>query len=72
MWPVSLYTIDVTCVKQTDHAGRLQDTGVPAVENGSLVTDFAWDPFNNSRLAVGMLLIYLFFLLYSAYLHKPL
>jgi len=43
-------------VEQTDGAGRLPDTGVPAVENGSVVTDFAWDPFNNSRLAVGMFL----------------
>jgi len=46
------------CIEQTDQAGRLPDTGLPAVENGSVVTDFAWDPFNNSRLAVGMLLSY--------------
>ena len=47
--------IYVPCFEQTGHAGRLPDTGVPAVENGSVVTDFAWDPFNNSRLAAGML-----------------
>lgn len=45
-------------VEQTDQAGRLSDTGVPAVENGSVVTDFAWDPFNNDRLAVGMLVFH--------------
>lgn len=51
-------TNEVMCIEQTDQAGRLPDTGLPAVENGSVVTDFAWDPFNNSRLAVGMLLSY--------------
>jgi len=39
---------------QTDKPGRLPDTGVPAVQNSSAVTDFAWDPFNDSRLAVGL------------------
>jgi len=52
---------------QIDRAGRLPDTGVPAVENGSVVTDFAWDPFNNNRLAVGMLLF--FILIAELFLH---
>ncbi|XP_077983604.1 coronin-7-like [Glandiceps talaboti] len=33
--------------------GRLPDTGLPVLQNGSTVMDFAWDPFNNRRIAVA-------------------
>eukprot|EP00058_Branchiostoma_floridae_P026168 XP_002611658.1 hypothetical protein BRAFLDRAFT_117106 [Branchiostoma floridae] len=33
--------------------GRLPDTGVPTVQNGTTVMDFCWDPFNKRRLAVA-------------------
>ncbi|CAG5115886.1 unnamed protein product, partial [Candidula unifasciata] len=41
-------------VFEFDQACRLQDTGVPVLQNGSKVTDFAWDPFDNSRLLVAL------------------
>ncbi|XP_070554407.1 coronin-7-like [Ptychodera flava] len=34
-------------------AGRLPDSGLPVIQNGTTVMDFAWDPFNNRRLAVA-------------------
>ncbi|XP_014681758.1 PREDICTED: coronin-7-like [Priapulus caudatus] len=40
-------------VLELSRPGRLPDTGVPVVENGSAVMDLAWDPFNNARLAVA-------------------
>lgn len=33
--------------------GRQPDGVIPALVHGSKVMDFMWDPFNNSRLAVG-------------------
>ncbi|CAL1541238.1 unnamed protein product [Lymnaea stagnalis] len=33
-------------------ATKLPDTGVPIIQNGSKVADFAWDPFDDSRLVV--------------------
>lgn len=33
-------------------ATKLPDTGVPIIQNGSKVADFAWDPFNDRRLVV--------------------
>jgi len=39
---------------QISEAGRLPDTGVPTLQNSSLVADFMWDPFDDHTLAVGM------------------
>ena len=33
-------------------SGRIPDGVIPAVINTATVMDFAWDPFNNNRLAV--------------------
>eukprot|EP00057_Strongylocentrotus_purpuratus_P024756 XP_011679230.1 PREDICTED: LOW QUALITY PROTEIN: coronin-7 [Strongylocentrotus purpuratus] len=33
--------------------GKLPETGVPTVQNGSTMMDFCWDPFNDCRLAVA-------------------
>ncbi|XP_029801866.1 coronin-7 [Suricata suricatta] len=33
--------------------GRLPDTALPTLQNGTAVTDLAWDPFDPYRLAVG-------------------
>ncbi|XP_036266119.1 coronin-7 isoform X1 [Pipistrellus kuhlii] len=33
--------------------GRLPDTALPTLQNGTAVTDLAWDPFDPHRLAVG-------------------
>ncbi|KAL4230650.1 Coronin-7 [Mactra antiquata] len=33
--------------------GRLPDTGVPVVQNGSKVNDFMFDPFDDNRILVG-------------------
>ena len=35
--------------------GRLSDSGLPVIECGSSVMDFAMDPFNNHQLATGKL-----------------
>lgn len=45
---------------QLNKTGRLPDTGLPVIENGSTVMDMAWDTFNNHRLAVGKLQKFLF------------
>ncbi|BFZ15285.1 hypothetical protein BsWGS_18324 [Bradybaena similaris] len=37
-----------------EQGSRLQDTGVPVIQNGSKVADFAWDPFDDSRLVVAL------------------
>lgn len=34
---------------------RLQDSGLPAIQCGSGVMDYAMDPFNKQRLATGKL-----------------
>lgn len=34
-------------------AGRLPDGVIPALVHGTNVMDFAWDPFDYKRLAVG-------------------
>ncbi|XP_059140103.1 coronin-7-like [Physella acuta] len=39
-------------VFEFSQASRLPDTGVPVIQNGSKVVDFAWDPFDDSRLVV--------------------
>ncbi|XP_072171377.1 coronin-7-like [Diadema setosum] len=33
--------------------GKRPETGVPTIQNGSTMMDFAWDPFNDNRLAVA-------------------
>ena len=38
---------------QAKNQGRLPDTGVPYLQNGSAVMDFQWDPFDDHVLAVG-------------------
>ncbi|XP_078683818.1 coronin-7-like [Branchiostoma floridae x Branchiostoma belcheri] len=38
---------------EVSQPGRLPDTGVPTVQNGTTVMDFCWDPFNTHRLAVA-------------------
>ncbi|XP_046355097.2 coronin-7-like [Haliotis rufescens] len=40
-------------VLELDQPGRLPDSGIPALQNGSKVMDFSWDPFDNHRLAVA-------------------
>jgi hypothetical protein len=40
--------------------GRLPDGPLAAFFNTCKVLDFAWDPFNNRRLAVGMATDHLF------------
>lgn len=40
-------------VFQLNQPGRLPDTGVPMLQNGSKVNDFVFDPFDDSRLLVG-------------------
>lgn len=38
---------------ETSKPGRQPDGVIPALVHGNKVMDFMWDPFNNSRLAVG-------------------
>lgn len=38
---------------QLQKPGRLPDTALPTLQNGTAVTDLAWDPFDPHRLAVG-------------------
>ena len=38
---------------QLDKPGRLPDTGIPVIQNGSKVNDMVWDPFDNQRILVG-------------------
>ena len=38
---------------QFDKPGRLPDTGIPVIQNGSKVNDMVWDPFNAQRILVG-------------------
>lgn len=40
-------------ILSTENRGRLPDTGSPALQNGSSVTDFVFDPFDDHRLVVG-------------------
>ena len=40
-------------VFQAKNQGRMPDTGVPYLQNGSAVMDFQWDPFDDHVLAVG-------------------
>lgn len=40
---------------QLDKPGRLPDSGLPVIQCGSGVLDFAMDPFNKQRLAAGEL-----------------
>ncbi|GFO47590.1 coronin [Plakobranchus ocellatus] len=39
-------------VLEFSKACKLADTDVPVIRNGSKVTDFVWDPFDDSRLVV--------------------
>ncbi|XP_005107916.1 coronin-7 [Aplysia californica] len=39
-------------VFELSEGARQPDTGVPVIQNGSKVTDCAWDPFDDSRLVV--------------------
>lgn len=45
--------IDCGILLQLSKPGRLPDTSVPTIENGTPVADFCWDPFDLQRLAVG-------------------
>lgn len=38
---------------QLQKPGRLPDTALPTLQNGTAVMDLAWDPFDPHRLAVG-------------------
>ncbi|XP_016022098.2 coronin-7 isoform X3 [Rousettus aegyptiacus] len=40
-------------VLELQKPGRLPDTVLPTLQNGTAVTDLAWDPFDPHRLAVG-------------------
>uniref|UniRef100_A0A8C0IVV5 Coronin n=1 Tax=Chelonoidis abingdonii TaxID=106734 RepID=A0A8C0IVV5_CHEAB len=40
-------------VLELSKPGRLPDTSVPTIENGTPVADFCWDPFDLQRLAVA-------------------
>lgn len=40
-------------VLELSRVGKLPDGVIPALVHGANVMDFAWDPFNCSRLAVG-------------------
>lgn len=40
---------------QFSKPGKLLDVGNPNIQNGSKVTDFVWDPFDDNRLVVGRL-----------------
>ena len=44
---------------QFDKPGRLPDTGIPVIQNGSKVNDMIWDPFNAQRILVGRSVKYL-------------
>ncbi|XP_037087762.1 coronin-7-like [Pollicipes pollicipes] len=41
------------CVLNMQRPGRQPDGVVPCLLNGAKVMDFSWDPFDNSRIAVG-------------------
>lgn len=38
---------------ELDKPGRLPDTGIPVIQNGSKVNDFVFDPFDDTRILVG-------------------
>ncbi|CAE1312014.1 CORO7 [Acanthosepion pharaonis] len=40
-------------ILELNQPGRLPDTGVPTLQHGANITDFAWDPFNDRRLVVS-------------------
>ncbi|XP_071127168.1 coronin-7-like isoform X1 [Mytilus edulis] len=40
-------------VLEFNKPGRLADTGTPVLQHKSKATDYVWDPFNDSRLAVS-------------------
>ncbi|XP_075755208.1 coronin-7 isoform X2 [Pelodiscus sinensis] len=40
-------------VLELSKPGRLPDTSIPTIENGTPVADFCWDPFDLQRLAVA-------------------
>ncbi|XP_067943788.1 coronin-7-like isoform X2 [Watersipora subatra] len=40
-------------VLELDSTGKLEDTPLPAFSHGVTVSDFKWDPFNDSRLATA-------------------
>ena len=41
------------CFFQLSNKGKLPDTGLPSIQNGSMLMDFMWDPFDNHSLAAG-------------------
>ncbi|XP_052795520.1 coronin-7-like [Mya arenaria] len=43
----------LVCILELDKPGRLPDTGVPMLQNGSKVNDFMFDPFDDRRLLIG-------------------
>lgn len=40
-------------VFELSRTGKLPDGVIPALVHGTNIMDFAWDPFDNHRLAVG-------------------
>ncbi|NWJ06865.1 CORO7 protein, partial [Crypturellus undulatus] len=40
-------------ILELSRSGRLPDTAVPTVQNGTAVADLCWDPFDTRRLAVA-------------------
>ncbi|KAF6732541.1 Coronin-7 [Oryzias melastigma] len=40
-------------VLERSQPGKLQDTGMPTIQNSVNVADFSWDPFDSHRLAVA-------------------
>ncbi|XP_053400007.1 coronin-7-like [Mercenaria mercenaria] len=43
----------LVAILELDKPGRLPDTGVPVIQNGSKVNDFVFDPFDDTRILVG-------------------
>jgi hypothetical protein len=47
---------------QFSKPGRLPDGVLPTLQNGKKVTDYVWDPFDNSRLAACEFTLVIFIL----------
>lgn len=50
-FPFSCITTCSCC--QRSQPGKLLDASLPTIQNSVNVADFAWDPFDSHRLAVG-------------------
>jgi hypothetical protein len=51
---ISIFLLYLFVCSQLDKPGRLPDTGIPVIQNGSKVNDFVFDPFDDTRILVGM------------------